>query len=101
MNQVNAAWTALNKAGSGEAADAEGEEEEEDGRDPEEEASESGRWCGSDSSSDWDPEYDDRDLDKYYDYGDLSETGGNYVIQLEDGQEISLEEHARTCACTF
>jgi hypothetical protein len=54
---------------------------------------------GSDTESDWDSEYDSQGFDKYYDYGDLDETGGNYVVQLENDQEISLEEHSRTCNC--
>jgi hypothetical protein len=53
----------------------------------------------SDTGSDWDSEYDSQGFDKYYDYGDLDETGGNYVVQLENDQEISLEEHSRTCNC--
>ena len=102
MNQVNAAWTALNEIGSGkEADDAEEEEEEEEEHDSEEEGSEPEKWCESYSASDWDPECDDQDFDKYYDYGDLSETGGSYVVQLEGDREISLEEHARNCACSL
>lgn len=33
------------------------------------------------------------------DYGDLEETGGYYKVQLEDGREISLEEHEKICGC--
>jgi hypothetical protein len=86
-------------------ADEEEEEEEEEGeeveegRSSEEEDPESGNYCESDTASDWDPEYDDQGFDKYYNYGDLNETGGSYVVQLESDHEISLEEHARTCAC--
>lgn len=41
----------------------------------------------------------DFDTDKYYDYGDLDETGGKYVVQLDDGTEVSLEEHEKCCGC--
>ena len=77
----------------------EAEEDEGEGQGSEEEDSASGSFCDSDSASDWDPEYDDQDFDRYYDYGDLDETDGSYVVQLEDDREISLEEHARTCGC--
>lgn len=63
--------------------------------------SDSQNYHGSDSASDWDPEYDSKGFDRYYDYGDLDETGGNYVVQLENDREVSLEEHARTCKCDF
>lgn len=39
------------------------------------------------------------DIDKYYDYGDLNETGGRYKVQLTDGTEVSLEEHEKSCGC--
>lgn len=79
--------------------DEEEEGEESEGQGSAEENPASRSFCDSDSASDWDSEYDDQDFDRYYDYGDLGETGGSYVVQLEDDREISLEEHARTCAC--
>jgi hypothetical protein len=33
------------------------------------------------------------------DYGDLEETGGSYVVQYEDGTEVTLEEHEWQCGC--
>jgi hypothetical protein len=86
------------KADEEEEEEEEGEEVEE-GRSSEEEDPESENYCESDIESDWDPEYDDQGFDKYYNYGDLNETGGSYVVQLESDREVSLEEHARTCAC--
>jgi hypothetical protein len=34
-----------------------------------------------------------------YDYGDLEETGGSYMVVVEDGLEITLEEHEEICGC--
>lgn len=73
--------------------------DDEGGQNIEEEDPASESCCDSDSASDWDPEYDDQDFDRYYDYGDLNETEGSFVLQLKDDREISLEEHARTCTC--
>ena len=84
-----------------EEEEADDNDEEEEGRDSEEEDPEPEIWCESDSASDWDPECDDQHFDRYYDYGDLSETGGSYVVQLEDDREISLDEHSRTCTCSL
>lgn len=33
------------------------------------------------------------------DYGDLEETGGRYAVLMEDGREVSLEEHENICGC--
>jgi hypothetical protein len=42
---------------------------------------------------------DNVDVDVCYDYGDLEETGGSYKVQLDDGTEITLEEHEKSCGC--
>ncbi|KAM0714715.1 hypothetical protein Q7P37_009755 [Cladosporium fusiforme] len=89
MLAVNAAWDALNSGNidviSGEdISDLYGDERE--------------FFWDSESASDWDSD-NDEDHDIYYDYGDLNEQGGSYVVQLEDGKEVSVEEHARTCTC--
>jgi len=91
---VNAAWDVLSSAVS-----EDGKVVEEDEQDFLDEDSDSEGSHGSDTASDWDPEYGNQGFDRYYDYGDLDETGGNYVVQLENDQEISLEEHSRTCDC--
>ena len=62
----------------------------------------SSEYCwASDNGSEWSEGHDDQDFDQYYDYGDLDETGGRYVVQLEDDREVSLEEHASTCGCVL
>lgn len=33
------------------------------------------------------------------DYGDLEKTGGSYMVQYEDGSEVTLEEHEWDCGC--
>lgn len=94
--QVNAAWVALGEAVlENKNAD---DEDDEDYHDYESDW-DSVSYCESDVASDWDSEYDDQGFDRYYDYGDLSETGGRYVVQLDNDEEMSLEEHARTCTC--
>ena len=92
--QVNAAWDVLSRA-----VPEDRNISDEDERDFLDEDSDSEGSHGSDTGSDWDPEYDNQGFDRYHDYGDLDETGGNYVVQLEKDQEISLEEHSRTCNC--
>jgi hypothetical protein len=53
------------------------------------------------SSDNWSESNSDEDelIDRYYNYGDLDETGGKYRVQLVDGTEVSLEEHERFCRC--
>ena len=42
---------------------------------------------------------DDGECAFVYDYGDLEETGGSYIVVIEDGVEITLKEHEETCGC--
>lgn len=55
--------------------------------------------CHSESGSESFTSDDNADIGKYYDYGDLNETGGSYKVQLADGTEVSLEEHENSCGC--
>jgi hypothetical protein len=91
--QVNEAWEALGGCGSVDDGSVDVCTAEEDDMHP----WETHRHSGSGSES-----YtgdDDFDIDEYYDYGDLDETGGMYKVQLDDGTEISLEEHEGSCGC--
>jgi hypothetical protein len=92
--QVNAAWAAISSDNLED--DIIGSEDE-----PSFGEDESGsEYCWtSDTGSEWSEGRDGQDFDSYYDYGDLDETGGRYVVQVEDDREISLEEHASICDC--
>lgn len=92
--QVNAAWEAINDARLQDEATKDGDEQSST-------CDESGSEYGfsSDVGSEWSFQDDGCNYDEYYNYGDLDEDGGTYVIQLEDGREVSLEEHSRTCTC--
>lgn len=94
IHQVNAAWEAINNAALEDEATPDTDEQ---GSSCEESSSEYG--LSSDGDSEWSFEHDIQDYDKHYDYGDLDEEGGSYAVQLEDGREVSLEEHTRTCTC--
>jgi hypothetical protein len=97
---VNEAYLALNVETNADHSDDECSNDEEGM----EHASES-EWSASGSEWSSDAESgsscdDDEDLiGRYYDYGDLNETGGSYKVQFVDGTEISLEEHERFCDC--
>jgi len=48
-----------------------------------------------------DDEDDDEkeEMEELYDYGDLDEEGGKYVVDMGDGRELSEEDHAKECSC--
>ena len=94
--QVNAAWTAIR----GTIDEDETVDLEEDSSSQEDESGSEYCWT-SDDGSEWSEGHNNQDLDQYYDYGDLDETGGRYAVELEDSQVISLEEHAITCGCSL
>jgi hypothetical protein len=91
--QVNEAWEALGIRNPTEDGNGDGCTSEED--------SECSREtdCYPDSGSESYTGDDNFDIDKYYDYGDLNETGGRYKVQLDDGTEVSLGEHEESCDC--
>lgn len=93
FTQVNEAWEALRVSQSAvntRKTDRTAEEESE--------YSWNADWS-SDAASEYHTDDENFDIDKYYDYGDLDETGGKYKVQLDDGTEISLEEHEKYCGC--
>jgi hypothetical protein len=91
--QGNEAWEALSIRTPTEDGDGDGCASDEDSQ---------CSWetdCHSDSGSESYAGDENFDIDKYYDYGDLNETGGRYKVQLDDGTEVSLGEHEESCDC--
>lgn len=57
------------------------------------------------SGSEYDPangELDDEELwTKGYEHIDPEEEGGNYVVDMGDGEEVTVAEHNAICSCFF
>jgi hypothetical protein len=97
---VNEAYLALNvEVNAGDSDDECSSDEEGTEHASGSEWSTSGSEWSSDAESGSSCDDDEDPIGRYYDYGDLNESGGSYKVQLVDGTEISLEEHERFCDC--
>lgn len=118
--QVNAAWEAIKESFESKASkkdSAKDNDTGDDGEDEEEDTTKEESEIGSEetlseeeliSEEDVDStgDYQDGDAsddewlqDCDFGYSDLQETGGSYKVEVEDGIEISIEEHEKLCGC--